>query len=182
MFLFKWQFKSGIKLFNLITFPIRKLHVVFDIIKLSSHYEAKHVFYFLNAYGRHCKCGCLNNEQPLLWDRIFISTGHQWRTESTIYGKCRQKYLSRLLKYCVQNITLFDSPFLCAFISMTFCHDLLSSPKHFSHYFFSIFRGRWRTKFSTPKLPGKKKKEYLSYPYVAVSFSSKQNYILRTQG
>ena len=28
----------------------------------------------------------------------------------------------------------------------------------------------------------KKKKEYLSYPYVAVSFSSKQNYILRTQG
>lgn len=28
----------------------------------------------------------------------------------------------------------------------------------------------------------KKKKEYLSYPCVAVSFPSKQNYILRTQG
>lgn len=141
------------------------------------------MLYFLNAYGRHCKCGSLNNEQSLLWDRILIWAGHWWRTESTIYGKRRQKYLSRLLKYCVQNITLFWQPFpMCIYLKMPFCHDLLFPPKHFSHCSFSIFRGRWRTKFSTPKLSEKKNKEYLSFPYIAFSFPSKQSYILRTQG
>lgn len=155
---------------------------MFDIIKLSSHYKAKHRFYFLKAYVRHYKRGCLNNEQSLLWDHICIWAGYPWRTESTIYGKCRQKYLSKLLKYSVQNIFLFDNPFLRAFISrclFPMISSLLQSI--FLIVSFPYLEEGEELNFPYPNFQ-KQSKENLSFPYITVSFPGKQSYILRTQG
>lgn len=90
-FIFKWLFKSTVRKFNFITFPrIRKLHVLFDIIKLSSYHRAKHWFYFLKAYVIHHNCGSSTQQWTVLVIRSALHWAEDpWRTESTMYGKCR---------------------------------------------------------------------------------------------
>lgn len=136
-------------------------------------------YVFLNAYGRHCKCGCLNNEQSLLWNRILIWAGHWWRTESTIYmGLLSRNTSQDFWNVCPEYYSFLTALSMCIYLKMPFCHDLLFSPKHFSHCFFSIFRGRWRTKFSTPKLSEKKKIKSISHFHTLLfHFQNKQSYI-----
>lgn len=109
--------------------------------------------------------------------------GTGWRTESTIYGKRRQKYLSRPLKYCVQNITLWQPFPMCIYLKMPFCHDLLFfSQSTFLTVSFPYFsRGSCKElNFLHPNF--QKNKEYLSFPYIAFSFPSKQSLHFKNPG
>ena len=60
---------------------------------------------------------------------------------------------------------------MCIYLKMPFCHDLLSSSKHFSHCFFSIFEEGEELNFLHPNFQ-KQNKQYLSFPYIAASFQA----------
>lgn len=106
--------------------------------------------------------------------------GHLWKAEPIIYEKTdKKKYFSRLLKYSVQDISLFNSPFLCSFISRSFfpiIFSILQSPLFIFHppfleeeNTFSIFKYQ------------KQNQRNLSFLYTAVSSPEKQSQYLRTR-
>ena len=80
-------------------------------------------------------------------------------------------------------LLFFDSPFLCAFISRCLFAMISSFPQStFLTVPFPYLEEGEELNFLHPNFQKKKNKEYLSFPYIAFSFPSKQSYILRTQG
>lgn len=162
---------------------------MFDIIKLSSHHKAKHGFHFLKAYVIYYKCDSFKLHWTISVMRSHLHwTGHLWRKGPTIYEKRRQKYFSRLLKCSAQNISLFNSPFLCTFIfrclfpriSSIFQSPLFIFPPLFPSPSLHLEEGK-ELNFPYPNFQ-KQNQGYLSLPCIAVSSSWKQSLNLRTGG
>lgn len=107
---------------------------------------------------------CYEITSPVGWAPMENRNNNIWK-------KNIDRYLSRLLKYSAHNISLFNSPFLCAYLQMSFSHDLYS-PKSFVHLFSPTFRGREKTKFSIPKLS--KTKSRLSLTSICCYFISRE--------
>lgn len=102
------------------------------------------------------ECGCLNNEQSCYEIAYSFGLGTDGEQNQQYMENAGQKYLSRLLKYCVQNITLFWQPFpMCIYLKMPFCHDLLF-PKHFFTVSFPYLEEGEELNFLHPNFQKKK--------------------------
>lgn len=152
-FIFKWLFKPAVRKFHFITFPIiRKLHVLFDIIKLSSYHKAKHRFYFLKAYVIELwqlytaiNNACDEIRSPQSWAPMENKTNNIQKTEIEIPLKASEIF-------CPEHFSIQQCFPMCLYLQMHFSQHLLCSPEPFAHLFFSAFRGRKRTQFSITKL------------------------------